>query len=157
MKHLVPLVAILISGCATAHDSGCGGACESGCAAAHHAGTAAAHKTVQRHAWVTGLDPEKADTYRQLHANPWPGVSRKLKECNVRNYSIYLREIDGKLYLFSYLEYTGDDFDADMKRMADDPETRRWWKETDPCQIPLPDAAARGKIWSDAVEVYHLP
>jgi hypothetical protein len=43
-----------------------------------------------------------------------------------------------------------------MKKMAADPETQRWWKETDPCQSPLPDAAAKGKIWSDMKEVYHL-
>ena len=100
--------------------------------------------------------PEKAATYRDLHAHPWPGVNAMLKKCNIRNYSIYEREIDGKLYLFSYLEYTGTDFEADMKQMAADPETRRWWKETDPCQAPLPDARKAGKIWSDAKEVYHL-
>jgi len=111
---------------------------------------------VTRYAWVTGLKPEKAAYYRQLHANPWPSVNDRLKKCNIRNYSIYEREIDGKSYLFSYLEYTGTDFDADMKAMAADPETRRWWKETDPCQAPLPDARKAGKIWSDTKEVYHL-
>ena len=111
---------------------------------------------VQRHAWVTGLKPEKADYYRKLHANPWPSVNATLKACNIRNFSIYEREIAGKTYLFAYLEYTGKDFDADMKQMAADPDTQRWWKETDPCQQPLPDAAAKGKIWSDTKEVYHL-
>lgn len=111
---------------------------------------------VTRYAWVTGLKPEKAAYYRQLHANAWPGVNRMIKQANIRNYSIYEREINGKTYLFSYLEYTGNDFDADMKAMAADPETRRWWKETDPCQAPLPEAAKAGKIWSDANEVYHL-
>ena len=43
-----------------------------------------------------------------------------------------------------------------MKKMAADPETQRWWKETDPCQSPLPDALKAGKIWSDTKEVYHL-
>jgi L-rhamnose mutarotase len=108
-------------------------------------------------AWVTGLKPDKAEYYRQLHAHPWPAVNRKIKECHIRNYSIHEREIDGKLYLFSYLEYTGKDFDADMKKMAADPDTQRWWKETDPCQQPLSDAAAKGKIWSDTTEVYFLP
>ncbi len=109
-----------------------------------------------RHAWITGLKPEKAAYYRDLHAHPWPGVNRMLKECHIRNFSIHEREIDGKLYLFAYLEYTGSDFEGDMKRMAADPETQRWWKETDPCQSPLPDAAAQGKIWADMKEVYYL-
>ena len=91
----------------------------------------ATQPTPQRYAWVTGLKPEKADYYRQLHAKPWPSVNRMIKACNIQNFSIHEREIDGKLYLFAYLEYTGKDFAADMKRMAADPETVRWWKETD--------------------------
>ena len=85
-----------------------------------------------------------------------PRVNRMLKECHIENFSIWQREIEGKLYLFAYLEYSGNNFDADMKKMAADPETQRWWKETDPCQIPLPDAAAKGKIWADLTEVYYL-
>jgi L-rhamnose mutarotase len=111
----------------------------------------------RRFASVTGLRPEKAAYYEQLHAHPWAGVARMIKQCHIRNYSIYVHEIDGRPFLFSYLEYMGDDLAADMRRMAADPETQRWWKETNPCQIPLPDAAKAGKIWSDAREVFHLP
>jgi len=108
----------------------------------------------QRFAWVTGLKPEKADYYEELHANPWPGVTEMIEEANIRNFSIHKVEIEGKLYLFAYLEYIGDDFEADMAKMAEDPETQRWWKETDPCQIPLPQAAATGAIWADTEEVF---
>jgi L-rhamnose mutarotase len=125
--------------------------------AALFAGWSAAPKPPQRIAWVTGLKREKADYYKKLHANPWPAVNRTIKDCHIQNFSIRLREIEGKLYLFAYLEYTGDNLDADMKKMAADPETRRWWAETDPCQLPLPDAAAKGKIWSDTEEVFYLP
>ncbi len=111
---------------------------------------------VTRYAWITGLKPEKADYYRKLHANPWPAVNAKIKDCNIRNFSIYEREIEGKTYLFAYLEYAGKNFDSDMKKMAADPETRRWWKETDPCQSPLPDAKKAGKTWADTKEIYHL-
>ena len=117
----------------------------------------ATNQAPTRYAWVTGLKPEKAAYYRDLHAHPWPAVNKMIKDCHIRNFSIHEREIDGKLYLFAYLEYTGKDFDADMKKMAADPETQRWWKDTDPCQSPLPDAAAKGKIWSDMEEVYYLP
>ncbi len=116
----------------------------------------ATSKAPQRYAWVTGLKPEKAARYEELHAHPWSSVNKMIKACHIRNFSIHEREIDGKLYLFAYLEYTGKDFEADMKKMAADPETQRWWKETDPCQSPLPDAAAKGKIWSDTKEVYFL-
>lgn len=111
----------------------------------------------QRYAWLTGLKPEMAARYRDLHAHPWPAVSNRLKACHIQNFSIHQGQIDGKLYLFAYLEYTGSDFDADMQKMGADPETQRWWKETDPCQLPLPEAAAKGKIWTDLTEVYYLP
>jgi L-rhamnose mutarotase len=118
---------------------------------------AGARPAPQRHAWITGLKPEMAARYRELHAHPWPSVNRMLKECHIENFSIWQREIEGKLYLFAYLEYAGSDFAADMKKMASDPETQRWWRETDPCQLPLPDAASQGKTWSDMAEVYYLP
>jgi L-rhamnose mutarotase len=120
------------------------------------AGCSSQTKPPKRYCWVTGLNPEKAQYYEELHANPWPGVSRMIRQCNIRNYSIHKRQIGEKLYLFSYLEYIGDDFEADMKKMAADPETQRWWKETDPCQLPLPDAAAEGGMWSDTQEVFYL-
>jgi L-rhamnose mutarotase len=106
---------------------------------------------VTRYGWVIKVKPEKLEEYKALHANPWPEVNQMLKECNIRNYSIYYR--DG--YLFSYLEYTGTDFDADMQKMAADSITREWWKLTDPCQEPV-ESAGEGVWWADMEEVYHL-
>jgi L-rhamnose mutarotase len=63
---------------------------------------------VQRFASVIRLRPEHESEYRDLHANAWPGVLSALKRAHVQNYSIFLR--DG--LLFSYLEYTGDDYAA---------------------------------------------
>ncbi|HEY9559193.1 MAG TPA: L-rhamnose mutarotase [Anseongella sp.] len=116
------------------------------------AGTHPAH----RYGMVTGIKPEKIDHYKQLHANPWPGVLEKIKECNIRNYSIFIREIDNNYYLFSYFEYTGDNFEGDMEKMAADTLTRRWWNETSPTQIPLPDTVAVNGKWSSMEEVFHL-
>jgi L-rhamnose mutarotase len=79
-----------------------------------------------------------------------------IKESNIRNYSIFLREVEpGRFYLFSYFEYTGTDFEADMARMAADPTTQKWWKETDPCQISIPTRGEK-KFWSRMEEVFYL-
>ncbi len=110
---------------------------------------------VQRFGSVIGLKSEKKDRYNDLHAHPWPEINAMLKKCNIRNYSIYETEIEGKLYLFSYFEYVGDDLKGDMARMAADPKTREWWKETDPCQIRLP-GTPEGEQWKSIPEVYHL-
>lgn len=110
---------------------------------------------VQRFGSITGLKSSKLDYYEQLHANAWPDVLKKIKECNIRNYSIYIQKIDTSYYLFSYFEYVGDNFKADMAKMAADTSTQRWWKETDPCQLPLPEAASKGEIWTNMKEVFH--
>jgi len=110
---------------------------------------------VKRFGSVTGLKADKLAAYKKLHANAWPAVLKKIEECNIRNYSIYLQKIDTNFYLFSYFEYTGKDFEGDMKKMAADPNTQKWWKETDPCQQPLPETAAKGEIWTPMEEVFH--
>jgi L-rhamnose mutarotase len=106
---------------------------------------------VKRYGWVIRVKPEKLEEYKALHAEPWPGVDKMLKESNIRNYSIYYH--DG--YLFSYLEYTGLDFEKDMQKMAEDSLTQAWWKLTDPCQYPV-ESAGEGVWWADMEEVYHL-
>ena len=106
---------------------------------------------IKRFGWVIKVKPEKLEEYKRLHANPWPEVSAMIKECNIQNYSIYY--IDG--HLFSYLEYTGTDFKADMTKMAADKKTQEWWKLTDPCQEPV-DSAEEGIWWADMEEVFHL-
>jgi L-rhamnose mutarotase len=109
----------------------------------------------QRFGSVIGLKADKKDRYNDLHAHAWPEINAMIRECNIHNYSIYETVLEGKLYLFSYFEYIGDDFKADMARMAADPKTQDWWKETDPCQIRLPDTPD-GEQWKGMSEVYHL-
>ncbi len=102
------------------------------------------------------LRPEKLDEYVRLHAAVWPDVLKMIKKCHIRNYSIYLRKLaDGRHYLFSYFEYTGADFSADMARMAADPATQKWWALCQPCQQPLEDRAP-GEWWAAMYEVFHL-
>ena len=79
------------------------------------------------------------------------GVNEMIKECNIQNYSIYSRGD----YLFAYYEYVGDDFEADMAKMAADPTTQKWWDIVKPLMEPLSDRA-EGEFWSGMTEVYHL-
>jgi L-rhamnose mutarotase len=110
---------------------------------------------MKRYGMVIGLRPEKAEEYKRLHAAAWPGVLKMIEECNIRNYSIFLRALDdGQLYLFSYFEYHGADFAADMAKMAADETTQRWWSHCIPCQKPLESRAA-GEWWADMEEVFH--
>ncbi len=105
---------------------------------------------MERHGAVLKVKPEKLEEYKELHRNVWPKVLEKIKDCNIQNYSIFHK--DG--YLFSYMEYTGDDFAADMQKMADDPTTQEWWEVCKPCQEPL-ETRAEGEWWAEMEEVFH--
>lgn len=105
---------------------------------------------MKRYGMVIKVKPEKLEEYLDLHAHPWPGVLKMIHECNIRNYSIYLKDD----FLFSYFEYVGEDFAADMARMAADPTTQEWWQRTDPCQEGL-TTRQPGEWWAQMVEVFH--
>ena len=108
-----------------------------------------------RYGMVIGVREEKLEEYKRLHAAVWTDVLKMIAECNIRNYSIYLRKLpDGKHYLFSYFEYVGDDYEADLAKMAADPTTQKWWNVCEPCQEPLADRAD-GAWWANMKEVFH--
>lgn len=110
---------------------------------------------MKRYGMVIGLHADKIDEYKRLHAAAWPEVLAMIRECNIRNYTIYLRQLDdGRHYLFSHFEYHGDDFAADMRKMAADPTTQRWWSFCEPCQRPL-DTRRPGEWWAEMEEVFH--
>ena len=104
-----------------------------------------------RYGMVIGLKPEAERRYREHHAAVWPGVLEMIRLCGIRNYSIYLK--DG--LLFSYFEYHGTDFAADMARMAADKTTQEWWSIMMPMQQPL-DTRREGEWWAAMEEVFHI-
>ena len=106
---------------------------------------------MKRIASVIGLPPDSVDEYERLHASVWPAVLARLSASNVANYSIYRY---GEL-LFSYMEYVGDDYDADMAAMAADPATQEWWAVCEPLQRPVDDRS-EGEWWHEIPEVFHL-
>lgn len=105
---------------------------------------------MERYGFVIKVRPEKLEEYKRLHAAVWPAVLDMIRRCNIRNYSIYHK--DG--YLFSYFEYHGSDFEADMAKMAADPTTQQWWGLCKPCQEPL-ETRAEGEWWARMEEVFH--
>jgi L-rhamnose mutarotase len=104
---------------------------------------------MKRMAMVIDVLPEKLAFYKDLHAQPWPEVIDTLRRAHVKNYSIHLKDHT----LFGYLEYHGDDWAADMARVAEDPVTQKWWALTDPCQDPW-SSRAPGEWWAEMETVF---
>ena len=105
---------------------------------------------MKRFGQVIGVREEHFAKYVEYHAEVWPGVLKMIEECNIRNYSIFHK--DG--LLFAYFEYVGEDFGADMAKMAADPKTQEWWDIMMPMQAPL-ETRTEGEWWANMEEVFH--
>lgn len=97
---------------------------------------------------IVKLKPNMASYYISLHANPWPEVEAALKRHHLHRFSIF--RVDD--LLFSFYEYDGDDYTADMASLAR--ETEEWLRETDACQ----EAYHRDfpGLWEEMEEVFFL-
>ncbi len=107
---------------------------------------------MQRKGSMTGIKPERIADYVREHANVWPEVLARIEECNIKNYTIFLREPEN--LLFAYFEYHGTDFEADMAKMREHEVTRKWWELCGPMQEPL-STRAEGEWWAPMREVFH--
>ncbi len=104
---------------------------------------------IKRVASVIGVAPEHIEAYERHHAAVWPGVLAALARAHVHNYSIYRF---GNT-LFSYYEYRGEDYEADLAAIAADPTTQEWWSVVSPLQQPM-DGLPAGQ-WLEIPEVFH--
>jgi len=111
---------------------------------------------VKYYASMIVLRPEKEKQYRELHANVWPEVHAAIAKANIRNYNIYVTDLNGKRYLVSHFEYVGTNPEKDFAGIAKDATTRdKWWPITDACQIRLP-GTPKGQQWKAVEQVMHI-
>jgi L-rhamnose mutarotase len=96
-----------------------------------------ANKPVKYVGMVVGIKPDKIAEYKRLHSGDNCRVRDLLTKYHMHNFSIFLHEIDGKWYEFGYYEYTGDDYDGDMAKLAAEPRNQEWLSDCDPMQLPL--------------------
>lgn len=99
---------------------------------------------------IVRLKTDMVAEYIRLHTAVWSEVLTRISEANMANYSIFVRDD----WLVVYFEYVGQDYDADMARMAEDPAVQRWWDLTRPCAVEPPETAD-GR-WPPFKEVFHL-
>lgn len=107
----------------------------------------------------------------QIHANVWDTVLNGLRRSHIVDYSIhfmpappfpmahYSKGTDVGGLLIATFKYIGQDFEGDMKRAAEDDETRKWWKITDPMQHSFVEGAKsseEGPWWYECEEVFRF-
>lgn len=106
---------------------------------------------MQKLASVIRLKPGTAETYKKLHAEASEEILEAHRRYHYTNFSIFLKDDT----LFSYIEYTGDDWEEDQRRMALDPVMIRWRQTCRPLMEPLP--TRKEGEWQAFMElVFHL-
>ena len=109
---------------------------------------------IKRVGMVIKLKEESLAEYKKLHTNGNTGVRDLLTKYNLHNFSIFLTQLeDGNYYEFGYYEYTGEDFDRDMKTLSEEPRNIEWLKICDPMQESIGEAMG----WREMETVYFNP
>lgn len=76
----------------------------------------------ERVCFLLQVRPERLDEYLQIHANVWSEMLQRLSQAGWRNYSLFLRELDG--LVVGYLET--EDFAAALAAVDADEVNVRW-------------------------------
>jgi len=106
---------------------------------------------MKRYGAVIGVRPEAIEEYKKFHSAVWPEVLDMIRNCNIRNYSIFLKDD----LLFGYWEYHGTDFQRTWRRWRLIPRRRSGGKSWNRCNVRLnPAPPANGAASMD--EVFHL-
>jgi L-rhamnose mutarotase len=110
--------------------------------------------SVKRVGMVIRLKAKMIEEYKRIHADDHAGVRDLLQKYNMRNFSIFLHQLeDGNYYEFGYYEYTGNNFEEDMKLLAAEPRNKAWLEICEPMQIPLEGAES----WTVMERIYYNP
>jgi L-rhamnose mutarotase len=119
------------------------------------------------------LKREQYQRYRELHDAVWDQVLERMYQSNIRNFAIYYHpETSTMFQSFEWIGHwkaitdkgncvksltqttlTAEEervlLDRDMAAIANDPITRTWWKECEPCQQPFAQWDANNVLPSD--------
>ena len=93
---------------------------------------------------VCGITLENAEKYIEYHNNVPKEIRELIRECNIRNYRIFYR--NG--LLFSYYDYIGENYEEDMRKMAENADNQKWWDLVKPIMSPLADRK-KDEFWAD--------
>ena len=101
------------------------------------------------------IKPECIEEYCRLHevdvyTEKWAGILQLIRDCNIRNYNIFIEDD----VVFGYYEYIGDDYEADMAKMAADPLNKEWWSHTRPCFTKY-KADSPEAFYTDMKQIFH--
>ena len=103
---------------------------------------------MRRVAFTMKLNPGCADEYRKRHADIWPELKELLTSSGIRDYSIYLDEMNN--ILFATLKLTEDNTNDSIPEQE---AVKRWWDYMSDIMETHPD---KSPVQYPLLEVFHL-
>lgn len=109
----------------------------------------------QRLGSVIRIKRECIKHYIHLHDRIPEDVVNLQNAAGFYNYTIFIRDFpDGYPYLFSYVEYHGENLQRDIEALSAEPAIQAWWKRCKPCHEPLFDRD-KGEWWASMNMIFH--
>lgn len=102
------------------------------------------------------MNEVKADclnAYRMLHAEDNQGIRDLLVKYHLRNYSMFLKQIENRWIVFSYCEYAGRDFETDMNALYKDARYQEWQETRKKIQV----STDVDQGWNDMEQIFFNP
>ncbi|HEX2916067.1 MAG TPA: L-rhamnose mutarotase [Chloroflexia bacterium] len=106
---------------------------------------------MKRVGFVTRVNPDKLEEYKEHHKHVWPEMLQALHDAGWHNYSIFLRA-DGTL--FGYFE-TPDSLQTAQALMADKEVNARWQQFMAP-YFESAGNARPDETFIELTEIFHL-
>lgn len=101
-----------------------------------------------RKAFRMAVNPQETVEYERRHSPIWPELQAVLHTHGVHDYSIFLDETDGSLFVYVEIED-----EARWEAIAQTPVCRRWWTHMRDIMPTNPDDSPRSVPLR---EVFHL-
>jgi|LakMenE18May11ns_1017448.scaffolds.fasta_scaffold9886823_2 L-rhamnose mutarotase len=99
------------------------------------------------------IRPECLNAYRMLHAEDNKAIRDLLLKYHMRNYSMFLKQIENRWLVFVYCEYVGRDFVSEMKSLNMDVRYQEWQN----AYRMMHDSSTNNQEWNVMEQIFFNP
>ncbi len=105
-----------------------------------------AKKEVSDNAGEKSKLPPAVEKYMSLQKSIPPQVFQAMQKANIRNYSVFLTQLEQNYVAIRYFDYIGNDYDLDMVGLLRNEDYSKWNSQCEECQIPMMGKGKNGKV-----------
>jgi L-rhamnose mutarotase len=108
---------------------------------------------LKRLGMMNEVNPQCLNAYRMLHEEDNQVIRELLLKYHLRNYSMFLKQIENRWFVFVYCEYAGRDFVSDMKSLNMDVRYQEWQN----AYRMMHDSSTNNQEWNVMEQIFFNP